>query len=305
MSHRRWTQRILHLSLLASFALVACQAPTVGNLNIKVQLPAQSTTQALFQLQAIPENTDTLTLEITGSGLSEPYTESLSAGSETTQYTRQIELPIGPKIVRVTAFQDQETLASGESDIVIKAGQSERLTLTLEPVERDILEDELRIGVTGLIPVLIPMNLRISGEGLETPIQEELALPAGFNPSISLDTTALPPGEKTVEIRIQTTNGLGDKLPTIVENFTVNETNGAALELNIEALIQRYRAELAQIPELLELLRQQAPYLLRLIQENPEANPTPTPSEAPTPSSGSGQIRWGPIVPTPTSSPSP
>lgn len=305
MSHRRWTQRILHLSLLASFALVACQAPTVGNLNIKVQLPAQSTTQALFQLQAIPENTDTLTLEITGSGLSEPYTESLSAGSETTQYTRQIELPIGPKIVRVTAFQDQETLASGESDIVIKAGQSERLTLTLEPVERDILEDELRIGVTGLIPVLIPMNLRISGEGLETPIQEELALPAGFNPSISLDTTALPPGEKTVEIRIQTTNGLGDKLPTIVENFTVNETNGAALELNIEALIQRYRAELAQIPELLELLRQQAPYLLRLIQENPEASPTPAPSEAPTPSSGSGQIRWGPIVPTPTSSPSP
>ena len=149
------------------------------------------------------------------------------------------------------------------------------------------------------------MNLRISGEGLETPIQEELALPAGFNPSISLDTTALPPGEKTVEIRIQTTNGLGDKLPTIVENFTVNETNGAALELNIEALIQRYRAELAQIPELLELLRQQAPYLLRLIQENPEASPTPTPSEAPTPSSGSGQIRWGPIVPTPTSSPSP
>lgn len=305
MSHRRWTQRILHLSLLASFALVACQTPTVGNLNIKVQLPAQSTTQALFQLQAIPENTDTLTLEITGSGLSEPYTESLSAGSETTQYTRQIELPIGPKIVRVTAFQDQEPLASGESDIVIKAGQSERLTLTLEPVERDILEDELRIGVTGLIPVLIPMNLRISGEGLETPIQEELALPAGFNPSISLDTTALPPGEKTVEIRIQTTNGLGDKLPTIVENFTVNETNGAALELNIEALIQRYRAELAQIPELLELLRQQAPYLLRLIQENPEASPTPAPSETPIPSSGSGQIRWGPIVPTPTSSPSP
>lgn len=292
MFHKRFATTFLSMSVIGTLGLSACHPDNSGSLQFQVQLPAQQS--ALFQLQAIPQNTNRLHLEISGQGLTNPYTETFTAKSGENRFTRNIILPVGEKTIQVQAFQDETLLAKGEATTTIQTGKKEQLTLTLSPVDT-APENALKITLAGIIPTDIPMTLRISGTGLAQALERKLTLPAGVNPTAVLEE-ALPPGEKRLEIRIQTADGLGEKLPTIIENFTVSDERGAALQLSLEALIQRYRAELSQIPELLDLLRRHAPHLLLMIETSTE--PSPSPTASPVSNSGDGQIRFGEVIPS-------
>lgn len=297
MFHKRFTTTFLSMSVIGTLSFSACHPGSSGSLQFQVQLPAQQS--ALFQLQAIPKNTNRLSLEISGQGLNTPYTETFTADSGENRFTRNIVLPVGEKTIQVQAFQDEKLLAKGEATTTIQAGKKEQLTLTLSPVDT-APENALEITLAGIVPTDIPMTLRISGTGLAQALERKLTLPAGVNPTALLEE-AFPPGEKRLEIRIQTPDGLGEQLPVIVENFTVSEEGGAELELSLEALIARYRAELSQIPELLDLLRRHAPHLLLMIEATPE--PSPSPTATPVPSNGDGQIRFGEVIPSKDAAP--
>lgn len=292
MFQQRLTTAFFGLSLVGALSLSACQLSPTGSLQFQVQLPAQQ--QTAFQLQAIPQNTNRLRIEISGQGLNTPYTETLTADSGDNRFTRNIVLPVGEKTIEVQAFEDDTLLAKGAATATIQTGQKEQLTLTLTPVDT-APANALEITLTGIIPADIPMTLRISGAGLAQALERSVTMPAGINSTAVLEE-ALPPGEKRLEMRIQTPDGLGERLPTIVENVTVNAEGGAAVNLSLEALVERYRAELSQIPEALDLLRRYAPHLLLLIESS--AEPSPSPTATPVPNSGSGQIRFGEVIPS-------
>lgn len=281
---------LFSISCVGLLSLSACQTAPQGSLQFQVMLPAQATH---FQIQAIPENTNRLRIEISGTGLTSPSITTLTASANETRYQQSIALPVGEKTIRVQALENDTVLATGRGTVTIAANQQTRLNLTLTPLETEP-QDALQITLAGIVPAAVPLSLHISGEGLTQPLERTLTLPAGISPTALL-AEALPPGEKRLEIRVDLANGLGEKLPTIVENFTVNETGGAALELSLETLVMRYRHELAHIPEIMDLLRRYAPHLLLLLNQ-PE--PAPSATASPSSNTGSGQIRLGEVIPS-------
>lgn len=292
MLSKRLSIVLLSIFLPGTWSLSACQ-PTSGSLQFQVQLPAQSHTA--FRLKALPEQTNRLQLEISGQGLSTPYTETFTTQTPGKQITRHLALPAGNKSIRVRAFEDEKLLAQGQGSVSIQTGKKSQLTLTLSPVDTPS-ENSLQITLAGIVPTRVPMRLRISGAGLPQALERTLVLPAGVSPTVTLDAS-LPPGEKRLEIHIETIDGLSKPLPTITENFIVNEKGGAELELSLEALIARYRVELSQIPELLELLRRYAPHLLFMIETPAEPSPSPTATPG-SGNQGNGQIRLGEVIPS-------
>jgi hypothetical protein len=295
-------QRALSLSLMGSMLLSfnACQNSSIGQLRFQVAIADN----ASFAIQAIPSQTDSLRVEVTGEGLSAPMTHDLSINKGQTTYSHQFNLPVGKKEIKVTAYQGKTVLAQGKGSASVSANQSTPLTLVLKPVEAEIKGTLLT--VQGIMPVDIPLNIKITGDGLSAPLNSKITLPAGVNSSIEITDTKLPPGKKNLELRFTTPNSdLGDKLPTISQSFTVSDSENTEIILNLEALLQKYRAQLKDIPEFLALLRQYAPQLLPLLGTLSETNPAPTASPAPaaSPVSGNnGQIRIGELI---RSSPAP
>lgn len=300
-SYSVFLKRALSLSLMGSTLLSfnACQNNSVGQLRFQLAI-AQS---APFSIQAIPSDTDSLRIVITGEGLSTPITQTLAIKKGETTYTHQLSVPIGQKEVQVTAYQGEQTLAQGSGSTHIIANQSTPLKLVLRPVDAQI--KSTRLTVQGIVPIAVPLNIKISGEGLDSPLSTQLTLPAGVNSSVEVTDLRLPLGTKQLELRITTPNSdIGEKLPTITKTFTVDKPEGTEITLDLEALLLRYRQEIKDIPAFVSLLRQYAPQLLLLLNEEAET-PTPKPSETPAPTAGSGsQIQIGELIkPTPTPSP--
>lgn len=307
-SYANFLQRAFSLSLISGMllSLNACQNSTVGQLRFQVAIA----NNASFAIQAIPSQTDSLRIEITGEGLTAPMIHTLSISKGQTTYSHQFSLPVGEKEVKVTAREGDKILAEGNGSANVSANQSTPLKLVLKPIETEVKGPLLT--VEGIIPVEIPLNIKITGVGISEPLTPKATLPAGVNSSVQIAETKLPLGEKTLELRFTTPNSnLGDQLPTIVQTFTVSDTKNTQIVLNLEALLLRYREQIKGIPAFLNLLRQYAPQLLPLLGPLPETSPTPaTPAStrpSPTANAGGGsQIQIGELISaSPTPSPTP
>ena len=310
-SYPIFLKRALSLSLMSSIVLSinACQNSSVGQLRFQIAV-AQSTP---FAIQAIPSQTDSLRITVSGEGLSSPIAQTLTLKKGETTYTHQLNLPIGKKEVQVTAYQGEQMLAQGNGSIRIIANQSTPLRLVLRPIDAQV--KGTRLTVQGIVPIAVPLSLKISGEGLTTPFSTQIILPAGVNSSIEMTDLKLPLGKKQLELRFNTPNSnISEKLPTITQTFIVSDVEGTDIVLNLETLLLRYRQEIENNPALLALLRQYAPQLLPVLgmlnigTEAPLPTPVPsaTPSvtQTPNPSSSGSQIQIGEqIIASPQPSP--
>ncbi|MBF2051889.1 MAG: hypothetical protein IGS03_00315 [Candidatus Sericytochromatia bacterium] len=98
-----------------------------GTLRMQVSWPQTSQ----FQLLAIPPKTSTLELTISGSGLGETLTRRF--GRETNRL--KINLPVGPKSLTLSAFDEQNTLlANASASVRILPQRQVQAVLELESV---------------------------------------------------------------------------------------------------------------------------------------------------------------------------
>ena len=113
--------------------LAACSAPTLsetsGRMRMAVQWP-----QAGFRTQAIPAETRSMTVSISGQGLAQSLARTLTRGSGDSQ-TLELQLPLGSKQVEVKAFNGAgDLVAEDRQQVEIQANQTARLEMSLQAV---------------------------------------------------------------------------------------------------------------------------------------------------------------------------
>lgn len=303
-SYPIFLRRAFSLSLVGSILLSfnACQNNAVGQLRFQIAIA----NSAPFAIQAIPAQTESLRIMISGKGLNNPITQTIMLEKGITTYTREFSLPVGKKEVQVIAYQGEKALAKGSGSPTINANQNTPLSINLTPVAAIDPTGEgtpplkgARLTLQGIIPIAIPLDIKISGEGLNAPLTTKATLPPGFNSSVAMTDTKLPVGDKQIELRLSLPNSdIDEKLPTIVQNFTVSATEETDIVLNLETLLVRYRKEIKDVPEFLASLQKYAPQLLLLLNISAET-PTPSPLSPPpatTAPGNSSQIQIGELI---------
>lgn len=283
---------LLLLSHLNSCTQLPVHTPNTGSIRFQLAFPAGlNQAQTDFALKAIPAATRSFEIQISGAGLSTPKTVKLTANAGESQKTHTIgELPVGPKQVRVTAFDENKALASASQEVTIAASQTTRAEFDL----RSALF-ALEVRLPQAVPMAIPVQAKVSGENI---LGAGLNLTGNFAAgSNSLTLADLPEGKKQLGLSVQFNfNGQSLTSETITKEVTgkAGETARVELSLNeianalVPALLKQNPTNLPnllnQIPaELVAFLRNNA-LLAALLNARPSAAPTAVPTPQPTPS---------------------
>ncbi len=328
---------VLAAHLALALPLAGCQIPSTAHHTGGLRFKMRFSEAALpFNIHAIPVQTNRFVIEVAGEGLDTPVTQTITKQEgQTDAEARILALPVGEKVVMVSAYEDEKLLAKGQNNVMIEANTSQQVEIELKPAAA-AGEGNVTLRVDGDVPLPLNLSLVLEGEGLDSSRKESLALSAGSNPTATLNTS-LPDGQKTVRIRVSIDGVDTADLPTLTEAFEVN--GEGEILLSVDQIMSQYGAVLANaggdldLAQLLALIRlwqtsgdlqavlaqlppqalarlRQNPVLARLLAGNLPADnavaPPVTPTSAPqTPAlpfaqPGDGQIGLGaPVVPTP------
>ncbi|PIQ23775.1 hypothetical protein COW36_20565 [bacterium (Candidatus Blackallbacteria) CG17_big_fil_post_rev_8_21_14_2_50_48_46] len=294
------------LSLLLISSMAACQIPVngpiaTGQMVFKFQLPEQA--QHNFAIQAIPPETLSFEIQISGAGLSEAKIVKVAFTAKESQVSHTVtDLPTGAKTVKILAYDQNKTLATATQDVEITASQTTQAIFELKSNLHDL---DLKLPQNP--PIEIQTEMKISGDGyLSSATLKGKFLP-GNN---TLNFKDIPAGNQKLSLTfsLQLTGRTLTSSP-LERDLKGNsgETSTLSLSLNqianafIPSLLAINPAELKslinEIPEeLMAVLRANAA-LAALLNTQPSASPTPqssaTPSAQPSPE------------PTPTPTPQP
>jgi len=291
-------QTLLGLLLLGN--MISCtQSPTnpgnpgnTGKISFRLAFP---NAQTGFALKAIPAGSRSYEIQISGTGLTEAKIVKISATPGETQKNHTVgELPIGPKLVRVTAFDENKALATASKEVTIVASQTTREEFDLRSA---LFALDLKLPRT--VPLDIPVQAKVTGENI---LNSGLTLSSRFAAGSSrLTLSDLPEGKKQLALSVQF-NINNQTLTSEAINKEVTgkagETAQIEISLNeianalIPTLLKQNLADLPNLlnqipPELVEILRSNA--LLAAFLNNrpspiPTAQPTPQPSASLEPS---------------------
>ncbi|MBT9547574.1 MAG: hypothetical protein IV090_19420 [Candidatus Sericytochromatia bacterium] len=295
-------QTLLGLLLLGN--MISCtQSPThpenTGKISFRLAFP---NAQTGFALKAIPAGSRSYEIHISGTGLTEAKIVKISATPGETQKNHTVgELPVGPKQVRVTAFDENKALATASKEVTIVASQTTREEFDLRSA---LFALEVKLPRT--VPLDIPVQAKVTGENI---LNSGLALSSRFAAgSSSLTLSDLPEGKKQLVLSVQfKLNNQTLTSEAINKEVTgkAGETAQIEISLNeianalIPTLLKQNLADLPNLlnqipPELVELLRSNA--LLAAFLNN---RPSPVPTAQPTPQPSPTQS----VTPSPSPSP--
>ena len=122
------------ISLTSLIFLISCSTPTndKGYVKLDFKFPQKIS----FNTKTIPDSTESLEISIQGEGLSDPLIKKISRNNSDKVFFQ--EVPIGLKKIKVSAFDNSsKTLATGQTDIYIKAGQINKANLELKELLKD------------------------------------------------------------------------------------------------------------------------------------------------------------------------
>jgi hypothetical protein len=283
-------QTLLGLLLLGN--MISCtQSPTnpenTGKISFRLAFP---NAQTGFALKAIPAGSRSYEIQISGTGLTEAKIVKISATPGETQKNHTVgELPVGPKQVRVTAFDDNKALATASKEVTIVASQTTREEFDLRSA---LFALEVKLPRT--VPLDIPVQAKVTGENI---LNSGLTLSSRFAAgSSSLTLSDLPEGKKQLALSVQfRINNQTLTSEAINKEVTgkAGETAQIEISLNeiasalIPTLLKQNLADLPNLlnqipPELVEILRSNA-LLAAFLNTRPSPVPTAQPTAQPTP----------------------
>jgi hypothetical protein len=281
---------MLCLTLLAG--TMACSqplTPAVGGLSFR--LAAGQPARGLFGLKAVPATTRSFRIVIAGAGLSAPRVLNIPVTNTSEPQTHTVpDLPIGSKRVVVTAFDQEQALASATQELTIKAAETTRAEFELRP---SLFNLELRLPQA--LPVEIGTQATFRGEPFLSEVTRTARFVAGNN---RLSFRDLPAGELsaavTLSLQVNNREWVSAAIPlnikaaageAVVRALSVEEI-ALAFSTRLQSLNKSERlAVLRALPaDLLALLRRYSEWIDLLLKTDlplPIASPTPTPTPVP------------------------
>jgi hypothetical protein len=284
------------LGLLLLGNMTSCtQSPTnpgntanTGKISFRLAFP---NAQTGFALKAIPAGSRSYEIHISGTGLTEAKIVKISATPGETEKNHTVgELPIGPKQVRVTAFDENKALATASKEVTILASQTTREEFDLRSA---LFALEVKLPRT--VPLDIPVQAKVTGENI---LNSGLTLNSRFAAgSSSLTFSDLPEGKKQLALSVQfKINNQTLTSEAINKEITGKAGESAQIEISlneianalIPTLLKQNLADLPNLlnqipPELVEILRSNA-LLAALLNNRPSPVPTAQPTPQPSPS---------------------
>lgn len=284
------------LGLLLLGNMTSCtQIPTnpgntanTGKISFRLAFP---NAQTGFALKAIPAGSRSYEIHISGTGLTEAKIVKISATPGETQKNHTVgELPIGPKQVRVTAFDENKALATASKEVTILASQTTREEFDLRSA---LFALEVKLPRT--VPLDIPVQAKVTGENV---LNSGLTLSSRFAAgSSSLTLSDLPEGKKQLALSVQfRINNQTLTSEAINKEVTGKAGESAQIEISLNeianalvpTLLKQNLADLPNLlnqipPELVEILRSNV-LLAALLNTRPSPVPTSQPTPQPSPS---------------------
>lgn len=184
----------LTLLLLAPSCSPAGVGPvgSTGSIQLKLAIPQS---QMMFGVRKIPSETVRFKIQISGTGLDKAKEDSISLqGGETRTYSAK-DLPIGPKTIKVTAYDQAKGLAAASATAEVKPGETASVTLELQSILKS-----LTLSLQQAMPLDLQLQTDIAGSNIEpAPLAATQFLPQGQR---SVTFTDIPGGEKQISVKI-------------------------------------------------------------------------------------------------------
>lgn len=205
------------VSFLCTLSLISCtsiNSSDTGSIKMDFKFPKSNS----FSIKAVPENTDSFQVSISGDGLSQSIEKKITKDSSGKVLIQAI--PTGNKTVTVKAINSSgKVLAQASANTEIKTGEVNRVTMELKSLFKNFT-----LNFTNLSS--IPSNTYAEFKTKSDTIQQELK-------SNIVELKDIEPGDLNVKV----VSYSDDATPLLNINKTINTTNTSSEEITLENIV--------------------------------------------------------------------